>query len=424
MQDRVLFKKILGLDEPWEVESYSFDVKEKRVDIFLRYPYGTSMLCPKCRSKVGKAFESSQEEVFRYLDLFEYRTFLHAKIPQMICQDCGLIEIHPPRRKINVRVTLLESADAVRGYLKSLYSIATRPIDKAVQSLGDEWNWLVRWLKSEREVDKKKEAISDESRFISSGLEVELDINRGLTKKPPRVYQPIGHSLETPGSRLDILSSAEQIQMITRLDEEKIKMDQKGAETSMLPEIDESAFRKTGTETAELPQIEKMESQFDIDEWKSKLGLDVEKVGLTVIFPRSVKLTSFNNVSKAFIDLYECVLSLIYGKGKKPESAYLKLEEKKMTAKNVCTIAYEGNARTIRELHEILKAKASGNEDTFLDIFVNYAEKNLEIDPEDFEKTLRALELFIDYVNQKHKFAGVILYSTFGMVEITRRSKT
>ncbi len=53
MNSEELFRKLLGLEEPWIIKEIKFDHKEKRVDIFIDFPRGSRFPCPVCGIPYG-----------------------------------------------------------------------------------------------------------------------------------------------------------------------------------------------------------------------------------------------------------------------------------------------------------------------------------------------------------------------------------
>jgi len=49
MRDTDLFQMALGLTHPWQVLSSDFDPQQKRLDIQIEFPRGSTFSCPKCK---------------------------------------------------------------------------------------------------------------------------------------------------------------------------------------------------------------------------------------------------------------------------------------------------------------------------------------------------------------------------------------
>ena len=48
MDDKKLYKEILGIVAPWKIEKVALDIDNDRVDIFLGWPYLQDGICPVC----------------------------------------------------------------------------------------------------------------------------------------------------------------------------------------------------------------------------------------------------------------------------------------------------------------------------------------------------------------------------------------
>ena len=53
MNSEELFRKLLGLEDPWVIKEIKFDHNEKRVDIFIDFPRGSRFPCPVCGTSYG-----------------------------------------------------------------------------------------------------------------------------------------------------------------------------------------------------------------------------------------------------------------------------------------------------------------------------------------------------------------------------------
>jgi len=48
MDDKELYRQILGVVAPWDIETIDLDMDKDRVDIYLQWPYKQEGICPEC----------------------------------------------------------------------------------------------------------------------------------------------------------------------------------------------------------------------------------------------------------------------------------------------------------------------------------------------------------------------------------------
>lgn len=87
-----LFRVALGLEEPWYIESLSFDAEKKRLDIHLCFRRGSrfeieGVACP-VHDTVAKEW--------RHLNFFQHECYLHARVPRVTTPDGRVLMVLPP----------------------------------------------------------------------------------------------------------------------------------------------------------------------------------------------------------------------------------------------------------------------------------------------------------------------------------------
>lgn len=105
MQDRQLYAQILGIAEPWGVESVELRLAEGEVIVGVAWSVGSALVCPRC----GKSCPGydSQPRRWRHLDTCQYQTILTADVPRCQCPEHGVQQIAVPWAEKNSRFTLL-----------------------------------------------------------------------------------------------------------------------------------------------------------------------------------------------------------------------------------------------------------------------------------------------------------------------------
>ena len=103
-----LFTSALGLQKPWTVTDVSFDIDENRLDIYINRIKGSKVNCPVCGKEC--TVHDSKDRTWRHLNFFQYKAFIHCKIPRCNCSDHGIKQIDVPWTREGSGFTLLFEA--------------------------------------------------------------------------------------------------------------------------------------------------------------------------------------------------------------------------------------------------------------------------------------------------------------------------
>jgi len=96
MDYRTVFASALGLTPPWEVVDIKFSLEEHRLDIWVDFPRGSTFACPACGPPGAKVYDTEQK-TWRHLNFFQYRTYLHARVPRVKCPGgCPVRQVQVP----------------------------------------------------------------------------------------------------------------------------------------------------------------------------------------------------------------------------------------------------------------------------------------------------------------------------------------
>ena len=95
MRDTDLLQMALGLTPPWQVSSSDFDSQQRRLDIKIDFPRGSTFTCPECGKKEVKAYDTEQK-TWRHLNFFQHETYLSARVPRVQCDKCGIRLVSVP----------------------------------------------------------------------------------------------------------------------------------------------------------------------------------------------------------------------------------------------------------------------------------------------------------------------------------------
>ena len=172
MKDTELYHHLLGLQDPWFVSDVQINVNGQQVDVWVQHPKGLQWACPECRTQ-GKLHDHADERVWRHLDSCQFRTFLHARPPRMICPEHGVRQVRLPWAERRSRFTLIFERFAIE-VLVNTHIQAGRRI------LGISW---------------------DEAWHL-----MDRAVQRGLRSKPKRIISQLGVDEKHAGAGQDYVT--------------------------------------------------------------------------------------------------------------------------------------------------------------------------------------------------------------------------
>jgi len=125
MDERSLYSCVLGLTEPWTVETVALDEARGRVDVHVVYEDEGSFLCPECGGPASR--HDARRRIWRHLDTCQYQTFVTAEIPRVECAEHGVRQLPVPWSEPGSRFTALFEM-VVLGWLReaSISAVARR----------------------------------------------------------------------------------------------------------------------------------------------------------------------------------------------------------------------------------------------------------------------------------------------------------
>jgi transposase len=109
VRDIDLFQQALGLSSPWYVQRSEFDAGARKLELFLDFEAGGTFACPEC-GQVGCKAHDTSEKTWRHLDFFQHRAYLHARVPRVRCDRCGVKLVAVPWARPGSGFTLLFEA--------------------------------------------------------------------------------------------------------------------------------------------------------------------------------------------------------------------------------------------------------------------------------------------------------------------------
>lgn len=148
MQDKTLLQMALGLQSPWKVTDVALDMDKQKLDIYIDFTKGARFPCPKCQQN-DCSVHDTKKRTWRHLNFFQYNTYLHARMPRIDCDDCGVKQVDAPWARSGSGFTLLFElfviqlaaqmpvapiADLLSVHPDSIWRILMHYIDNAISS--------------------------------------------------------------------------------------------------------------------------------------------------------------------------------------------------------------------------------------------------------------------------------------------------
>lgn len=147
MKDTDLMQLALGLTPPWLVMSSVFSVEEKRLDIQIDFPAGSAFTCSVCGTSGCKGYDTEKVS-WRHLNFFQHEAYLHARVPRVQCQTCGVKRVNVPWARPGSGFTLLFEA-LIMTLVKAM------PVQSAAHIVGEHdtrlWRVLHHYVDDARE---------------------------------------------------------------------------------------------------------------------------------------------------------------------------------------------------------------------------------------------------------------------------------
>jgi transposase len=109
MRDTSLLQLALGLVPPWSVIRSDFDPPAHQLDIYIDFATGSRFSCPSCGAAECPAYDTEQM-TWRHLNFFQHQAYLHARVPRVRCNTCGIKKLTVPWARPDSGFTLLFEA--------------------------------------------------------------------------------------------------------------------------------------------------------------------------------------------------------------------------------------------------------------------------------------------------------------------------
>lgn len=121
MDDRTFYQTVLGLTEPWQVESVELRSTDQEVWVRVGPRPGATLHCPECK-ELAPGYDRAEERRWRHLDTMQYRTILLSRVPRVRCAAHGVRQVSVPWAEERSRFTALFESWAIRLLRESTIS--------------------------------------------------------------------------------------------------------------------------------------------------------------------------------------------------------------------------------------------------------------------------------------------------------------
>jgi transposase len=133
MTDTKTYTALLRLSHPWYISRIDVDVAKEEAHVFISHHHG-KLPCPACGMLCNVRDHGEGERVWRHLDLWQAKTFLHAAMPRTECPQHGVRTVAVPWAEPFSRFSLAFEARVI------LALQATKTVSGAQEMLKVSWD--------------------------------------------------------------------------------------------------------------------------------------------------------------------------------------------------------------------------------------------------------------------------------------------
>jgi len=94
MNDTQIYTALLHLKHPWYISRIDLNVKAEEAHVFISHHH-EQMPCPTC-GKACNVRDHGDERMWRHMDLWQAKSFLHAQMPRIDCPEHGVLTVDVP----------------------------------------------------------------------------------------------------------------------------------------------------------------------------------------------------------------------------------------------------------------------------------------------------------------------------------------
>ncbi len=203
MQDRTLYARLLGIEDPWRVTDVTLRLDEaQEVVVSVELVQGATLCCPKCEGR-GSRYDS-RERRWRHLDTMQYRTILVADVPRVQCDEHGVLQVAVPWSDPKSRFTALFEALVIDWLKEASFSAVARQLSLSWDQVAGIQDRAVRRGLARRKKQRPRRIGVDETSFRKHAEYItvvnDLDRNRVLWISDTRRKQTLSAFYEESGA--------------------------------------------------------------------------------------------------------------------------------------------------------------------------------------------------------------------------------
>ena len=95
---------MLGLEKPWILYKAETD-ENMDLHLYIKFEKGSKFICDECGTLCP--IHDTKEKIWRHLNCFEHKTFIHCKVPRIKCDSHGVHMVNVPWAKGTTGFTIL-----------------------------------------------------------------------------------------------------------------------------------------------------------------------------------------------------------------------------------------------------------------------------------------------------------------------------
>ena len=168
MQDHELYRRILGIEAPWQVERVELQLKQGEVHVYLTHQANLEWACAEC-GRPSPLYDHQAERQWRHLETCQYQTILHAAPPRSQCPEHGIRVMQLPWA---VRSRLQPMKDVAAMLKRRFENIITYLRHQITNAASESINATIQWVKYTARGFRNKQNFINAIYFHCGGLDL------------------------------------------------------------------------------------------------------------------------------------------------------------------------------------------------------------------------------------------------------------